>query len=45
MNPTLGYGVYTIAYADGSSREFYRIGPSADTTGISVHVLGPDDKT
>ena len=33
------------AYADGSSREFYRIGLSANTSGISVYVLGLDDKT
>ena len=44
-NPNIGYGVHTIAYADGSSREFYRIGLSANTTGISVYVLGLDDKT
>jgi hypothetical protein len=44
-NPNIGYGASTIAYADGSSREFYRIGLSATTTGISVYVLGLDDKT
>jgi len=44
-NPNIGYGAYTITYADGSSREFYRIGLSANTTGISVYVLGLDDKT
>src|SRR4051794_20513567 len=44
-NPNIGYGVYTITYADGSSREFYRIGLSANTSGISVYVLGLDDKT
>ena len=44
-NPNIGYGEYTIRYADGSSREFYRIGLSATTTGISVYVLGLDDKT
>ena len=44
-NPNIGYGVYTITYADGSLREFYRIGLSANTTGISVYVLGLDDKT
>ena len=44
-NPNIGYGVYPITYADGSSREFYRIGLSANTTGISVYVLGLDDKT
>ena len=44
-NPNIGYGAYSITYADGSSREFYRIGLSANTTGISVYVLGLDDKT
>ena len=44
-NPNIGYGVYTITYADGSSREFYRIGLSANTAGISVYVLGLHDKT
>lgn len=44
-NPNIGYGVRTITYADGSSREFYRIGLSANTTGISVYVLGLADKT
>ena len=44
-NPNIGYGRYTITYANGSSREFYRIGLSANTTGISVYVLGLDDKT
>src|SRR6476659_7685392 len=44
-NPNIGYGAYTITYADGSSREFYSIGLSANTTGISVYVLGLDDKT
>lgn len=44
-NPNIGYGGYTITYANGSSRDFYRIGLSANTTGISVYVLGLDDKT
>ena len=43
-NPNIGYGAYRISYADGSSREFYRIGLSANTSGISVYVLGLDDK-
>lgn len=43
-NPNIGYGAYTINYADGTSREFYRIGLSANTTGISVYILGLDDK-
>jgi hypothetical protein len=44
-NPNIGYGSYTIKYADGTSREFYQIGLSANTTGISVYILGIKDKT
>lgn len=44
-NPNIGYGSYTIHYADGTTREFYRIGLSANTSGISVYILGLDDKT
>ena len=43
-NPNIGYGLYTIKYADGTSREFYQIGLSANTTGISVYILGIKDK-
>lgn len=44
-NPSIGYGSYTIKYADGTSREFYRIGLSANTSGISVYIMGLADKT
>ena len=44
-NPNIGYGFYTIRYANGTTREFYQIGLSANTTGISVYILGLDDKT
>ena len=44
-NPNIGYGLHTINYADGKTREFYQIGMSANTTGISVYILGPNDKT
>ena len=43
-NPNIGYGSYSIKYADGKTREFYQIGMSANTTGISVYVLGIPDK-
>ena len=43
-NPNIGYGSYTIKYADGTSREFYQIGLSANTTGISVYIMGIEDK-
>ena len=44
-NPNIGYGSYTIQYANGTSREFFQIGISANTSGISVYVLGLKDKT
>jgi hypothetical protein len=44
-NPNIGYGSYTIKYADGKTREFYEIGMSANTTGISIYILGLKDKT
>jgi hypothetical protein len=44
-NPNIGYGLQTIKYADGKTREFYRIGLSANKTGISVYILGINDKT
>jgi hypothetical protein len=43
-NPNIGYGFRTIRYADGKTRAFYQIGISANTTGISVYILGIEDK-
>lgn len=44
-NPNIGYGLLTKAYADGRTKEFYQIGLSANTTGISVYIMGLDDRT
>jgi hypothetical protein len=44
-NPSIGYGEFFIRYADGSTKEFFRIGLSGNTAGISVYVMGLDDKT
>src|SRR3954471_23982594 len=44
-NPNIGYGSYTIKYANGETKEFYQIGISANTTGISVYIMGIKDKT
>ena len=44
-NPNIGYGFYTIKYADGKTREFYQVGLSANTAGISVYIMGLEDKT
>jgi hypothetical protein len=44
-NPNIGYGVQTLVYAGGRTREFYQTGISANKTGISVYILGIKDKT
>ena len=43
-NPNIGYGHQVIDYAGGKKRDFYRIGLSANTTGISVYIIGIADK-
>src|ERR1700761_3120922 len=43
-NPTIGYGLQTMNYADGKTREFFQIGVSGNKTGISVYILGLKDK-
>lgn len=44
-NPSIGYGRYTIHYADGSMKEFYQVGISANTAGITVYIMGHKDKS
>jgi hypothetical protein len=44
-NPTIGYGFRTIQYANGTTRDFFQIGISANKSGISVYILGIKDKT
>ncbi len=43
-NPNIGYGQFTIHYKDGSTKEFYQIGISSNTTGVSVYIMGLEDK-
>jgi hypothetical protein len=43
-NPNIGYGSETLSYAAGDSRAFYKVGLSANTSGISVYVMGLKDK-
>lgn len=43
-NPNIGYGLLTIKYADGTNRDFYQVGLSANSTGISVYIMGIKDK-
>ncbi len=43
-NPNIGYGNCNLTYTDGSTKEFYRIGLSANSTGISIYIFGIEDK-
>lgn len=44
-NPNIGYGAQTLHYANGETRAFYKIGLSANTSGLSLYVMGLEDKT
>jgi hypothetical protein len=33
-----------LKYSNGTTKEFYKIGLSANTTGISVYIMGIEDK-
>ncbi|MBK8874191.1 MAG: DUF1801 domain-containing protein [Bacteroidetes bacterium] len=43
-NPNIGYGSETMKYTDGTTKEFYQIGISSNTSGISVYIMGLEDK-
>ena len=43
-NPNIGYWHQTIKYADGKTKDFYQIGISGNTSGISVYIMGIKDK-
>lgn len=43
-NPNIGYGSVILKYADGKTKEFFQIGLSTNTTGISVYIMGVEDK-
>ena len=43
-NPNIGYGTQIITYANGTSKEFYQTGISANAKGISVYIMGIQDK-
>ncbi|MFT3896365.1 MAG: DUF1801 domain-containing protein [Thermomonas sp.] len=43
-NPNIGYGQQALQQAGGKSREFYQVGTSANTTGISVYIMGLKDR-
>lgn len=43
-NPDIGYGSRPHKYADGTTREFYRVGLSPNKSGISVYIMGIEDR-
>lgn len=43
-NPNIGYGAQTMTSAGGKTRDFYQIGISANTAGISVYLMGITDR-
>ncbi|MBP5982384.1 MAG: DUF1801 domain-containing protein [Fluviicola sp.] len=43
-NPTIGYGNQTLLLAKGKSREMFQIGISANTSGISIYLIGIRNK-
>jgi len=43
-NPNIGYGLHAIKYKDGTDKDFYQIGLSANTSGISIYIMGIEDK-
>src|SRR5436190_15773851 len=43
-NPNIGYGSRPHKYANGTISDFYQIGLSANTTGISVYIMGIEEK-
>ena len=43
-NPNIGYGKLNKKYADGKIKEFYQTGISANSAGLSVYIMGIDDK-
>lgn len=43
-NPNIGYGLHTIKYRDGTDKDFYQIGLSANTSGISIYIMGIENK-
>ena len=43
-NPTIGYGQQKMQLAKGKSREMFQIGISANTSGISIYLIGIRNK-
>lgn len=44
-NPSIGYGTLGKRYANGKTKEVFQAGISANSAGLSVYIMGMDDKT
>lgn len=44
-NPGIGYGTLGKQYASGRTKEVFQAGISANSAGLSVYIMGMDDKT
>jgi hypothetical protein len=44
-NPNIGYGSFIMQYADGTTKESFQQSISANTSGISLYIIGVKDKT
>lgn len=43
-NPNIGYGAQSIRYANRETKEFYQVGVSGNSAGISVYIIGVKDR-
>ena len=43
-NPDIGFGSRPHKYADGTISEFYQVGLSPNKSGISVYIMGIEDR-
>jgi hypothetical protein len=43
-NPCIGYGTLSRQYANGEIKEMFQAGISANSAGLSVYIMGIDDK-
>lgn len=43
-NPSIGYGTLTRTYADGKTKAIFQTGISAHSAGLSIYIMGMDDK-
>lgn len=43
-NPNIGYGLQIIKSAGKTTRKFYKVGLSANATGISIYIVGIEDR-